>query len=100
MDNIQNSMDSKIVVLRIRSGDPSDLHLNEKDFGLDLQREITARGGTCVARWADEMLTLLVQGIAPAQIDQLIAPFLDAARKKGRRLEVVQVEKDASAGFR
>jgi hypothetical protein len=91
-------MNTKMIMVKLKSGDPSDLHLNEKSFGVDLQHRIAALGGKCIATWADETLTLFIQGIENSALDQLLGLFIEAARRHQRRLEVVQVEQELPAG--
>ena len=84
----------KIVLLTVKSGDPSDLHLNEKSFGLELQKQIKARGGKCITRWENEFLKLIIQGVDKPAIDRLVAPFIDAARRNQRHMEIIITEQE------
>ena len=93
-------MKTELVLWKVKFGDPSHPYIDRRCFGSGLRKEVAARGGTCMARWARETLALAILGIAPAQIADLVGPFLDAARKIWRRLDVVQIEKEVSPGFR
>jgi hypothetical protein len=93
-------MKTELVLLKVKFGDLLDRHFNKRCFGSKLKKEVAARGGSCIARWAAETLAFAIQGIAPAQIAEIVEPFLDVARKSWRRLDVVQVEKEVSPRFK
>ena len=92
-------MTSKVIILTIKSQDPSDMHLNEKGFGTALQDAIQAQGGKCVAKWANETLTVYIENVDISTVRPLVKTYEDSAIKHRRRLNIMLVEQEAPSGF-
>jgi hypothetical protein len=87
-------MAAKAIILKIRSHDRSDLHMHEKSIGMALEKQITARGGKCIATWADGTLTVFITGVEKSVLQELLNPFIETSRKHHRQLDIVESEQD------
>jgi len=89
----------KIVLLTVKSGDPLDLHLNDKSFAVELHKQIDTNGGKCITSWENKFLRFIIQGVDKPAIDQLVGPFIDAAQRNQRRLEFIIEEWEKPYGY-
>ncbi|HZR17839.1 MAG TPA: hypothetical protein VFE51_10975 [Verrucomicrobiae bacterium] len=92
-------MNSKLIVITIRFQNPSDMHLDEKSFGSDLQKSVAELGGRCVAKFSKETLTVFIQGLDVTAIRPLLQAYEECAMKHNRRLTVLLSEQEAPQGF-
>lgn len=92
-------MSDKVIILKLKVHDPSDLLMNETSLGLSLEQAMRKLGGKCVARWADGELTVWTQGIDSQVINQYADAYFDCMRRHGRTVTVTQVEQEAPPNF-
>jgi hypothetical protein len=82
---------TKTIILKARRGGLGPKY-DLKSFGLAVQRAVESRGGTCLPMWANDVLTVAIQGVRQVWVQELVASFVAASEKAGDTLSILQVD--------
>lgn len=85
---------TKVVRVCVESDCELDLDLNLLSLGNSIAKIIRAGRGYCVPLWLNHSLVLTVQNATSNEVESLLAPFIESAKRHHHNINIVQ--KDAA----